>query len=218
MVAHKLYDPVLDLNFCKRHKERRRLPAAEFEQLDSLNLEEYRRLFNDPSFRKVLDLFDPYVENDLRTPISAKALFDTEKNRINQNIEEAKNNLLLKHMLSDLGLGDATADVFVSNVFNSSNPQKHLRDAFKLFDRAVDDFGMDPVRVTTAKTTLFKNIMRYAVRQGTNSQGMIDAEKIKNFVVGRIQGKLGTEDPSNVSLADLLREYDLFNDFEESFL
>ena len=192
--------------------------AAEFEQLDSLNLEEYRRLFNDPSFRKVLDLFDPYVENDLRTPISAKALFDTEKNRINQNIEEAKNNLLLKHMLSDLGLGDATADVFVSNVFNSSNPQKHLRDAFKLFDRAVDDFGMDPVRVTTAKTTLFKNIMRYAVRQGTNSQGMIDAEKIKNFVVGRIQGKLGTEDPSNVSLADLLREYDLFNDFEESFL
>ena len=192
--------------------------AAEFEQLDSLNLEEYRRLFNDPNFRKVLDLFDPYLENDLRTPISAKALFDTEKNRINQNIEEAKNNLLLKHMLSDLGLGDATADVFVSNVFNSSNPQKHLRDAFKLFDRAVDDFGMDPVEVTTAKTTLFKNIMRYAVRQGTNSQGMIDAEKIKNFVVGRIQGKLGTEDPSNVSLADLLREYDLFNDFEESFL
>ncbi len=199
--------------------------AAEFEQLDSLNLEEYRRLFNDPSFRKVLDLFDPYLENDLRTPISAKALFDTEKNRINQNIEEAKNNLLLKHMLSDLGLGDATADVFVSNVFNSSNPLKHLRDAFKLFDRAVDDFGMDPVGVATAKNTLFKNIMRYAVRQGTNSQGMIDAEKIKNFVVGRIQGKLGTEDPSiisgtkdYVSLASVLREYDLFNDFEESFL
>lgn len=199
--------------------------AAEFEQLDSLNLEEYRRLFNDPNFRKVLDLFDPYLENDLRTPISAKALFDTEKNRINQNMEEAKNNLLLKHMLSDLGLGDATADVFVSNVFNSSNPLKHLRDAFKLFDRAVDDFGMDPVQVTKAKNTLFKNIMRYAVRQGTNSQGMIDAEKIKNFVVGRIQGKLGTEDPSiisgtkdYVSLASVLREYDLFNDFEESFL
>ena len=80
---------------------------------------------------------------------------------------------------------------------------------------------MDPLQVATAKNTLFKNIMRYAVRQGTNSQGMIDAEKIKNFVVGRVQGKLGTEDPSiisgtkdYVSLASVLREYDLFNDFE----
>jgi len=196
-------------------EEGRAVPASalEFEQFESMDLRSLQALLNDVQFKKMLSLFPDFVENDLRIPISAEAVFKTEQNRINDLAQEAKDNLLLKHMLEDVGLGDATADVFVANAFNSGNPVRELRQAFKLFDRAVEDFGMDATRVALTKNTLFRNIMRYAVRRGTNSQGMIDADKINRFISGPIQGRQGTE--AGVSLKDLMREYDLFDEVDE---